>query len=72
MTDYTHLHILELRLSNERARLEGAKSKNEVIMRGVYVDQMLKEIDSERKFLGLPPETLYQGNEDDLLAELFS
>lgn len=63
-----HLDALELRLSHERARLRAAKSPAEARTRGVWVDQIEKEIAAERKHLGLAD--LAEISDDDLLKEL--
>ncbi len=64
-----HLHVLELRLSNERLRLAKAKTISEINYRTVLVDQMTKELSHEKEFIGLEQlnNTL---SDDDLLAEL--
>ena len=46
-----HLNALLLGLSNERARLNEAKSENERVIRGVWVSQIEREIEREEKFL---------------------
>ena len=48
-----HLHVLELRLSNERLRLAKAKTISEINYRTVLVDQMNKELSHEKEFIGL-------------------
>lgn len=53
MKMFDHLNALELRLSNERVRLENSKTAREREMRTVWVTGIEKEIASERKFLGL-------------------
>jgi hypothetical protein len=64
-----HLHVLELRLSNERLRLAKATTISEINYRTVLVDQMIKELSHEKEFIGFEQlnNTL---SDDDLLAEL--
>ena len=50
MNIINHLHALELRLSNERNRLNNAKTENERNLRNVWVKQIEKEIANEIKF----------------------
>lgn len=57
----SHLDALNLRLSNERARLAAAKSEGERALRNVWIAQLEKEVEGEIQFLG---------TDDDLLAEL--
>ena len=66
----THLNTLSLRLSNERARLSQAKTDQEWCMRSVWVEQLEKEIEDERSFLGLNDSERFEGSDDDLLHEL--
>ena len=63
-----HLHILELRLSNERLRLAKAKTLSEINYRTVLIDQMNRELEHEKEFIGL--EQLNNLTDDELLAEL--
>ena len=70
MTDFSHLHALELRLSNEKIRLVNAKSPSEVNHRQVFVDQIAREIVGERKFLNLPVVDAPILSDDDLLDAL--
>ena len=42
------MHALQLRLSNERARLAAATRPGEIAMRKVWVAQIEKEIEQER------------------------
>jgi hypothetical protein len=64
-----HLHVLELRLSNERLRLAKAKTISEINYRTVLVDQMNRELSHEKEFIGLEQlnNTL---SDDELLMEL--
>ena len=64
-----HLHVLELRLSNERLRLAKAETISEINYRTVLVDQMNRELSHEKEFIGL--EKINNSlSDDDLLAEL--
>lgn len=65
----THLNALQTRLSHERSYLAKAKSDHERALRQVWIAQIEKEIDGERKFLGLTDE-LPKMSDDELLAEL--
>ena len=72
MTDLTHLDALQLRLSNERARLATASGKDRDL-RAVWIAQMEREIDAEYVHLGL----INEGDsvfltDDELVAELLS
>lgn len=51
--DLSHLHAIELRLSNERIRLSQAKTEQERQLRKVWVEQTEKELDAEYRFLGI-------------------
>ena len=71
MTDRTHLHALELRLSNERMHRAAARTDSEQELRSVWISQLQREIAGERAFLGLPPEEkLPEMTLDEILAEL--
>lgn len=67
----THLNALMVSLSNERARLESSKTEGEKKLRAVWVSQLEKEVEQERKFLGLSddPKDI---SDDDLLNELMN
>jgi len=68
----THLDALELRLSNERLYLSAAKTENERNLRRVWITQIEKEIECEKKFLLLTEEELNPTDEEllkDLLRE---
>jgi len=68
-----HLHALELGLYHEKQRLAAAKSESERQLRQVWVNQRQKEIDGERKFLGLSPvDSTVALTDDELLAALGS
>lgn len=61
-----HLSALQLRLSNERIRLNQATNKGEIELRSVWVKQLEKEVQGEFEFLN-------QHNvmsDDELLKEL--
>ncbi len=64
---HAHLDALNVRLSNERARLASAKTPKEVEARKVTVAQVEKEIEGELKFLGLTVETASDLSDDELL-----
>lgn len=72
--DKTHLNALELHLSNERVRLSNATTESEKAMRKVWVAQLEKEIDCEKKLLNTQPETMDLGDMDltdeELLRQL--
>ena len=74
--DLSHLNVLEIKLSHERARLANAKTSREKERRTVWVSQLEKEVAGEKKFLGLieSKETEQYKNLTDaeLLAVLFS
>ena len=61
----THLESLQLRLSNERARLAAAKTEGERNLRAVWVAQLEREIAGENAFAALQPMSV-----EDLLREL--
>jgi hypothetical protein len=71
MTTTTHLDALELGLSNERIRLANAKTKSEESIRTVWVKQYEKEIEDEKKFLGIVEPDLSDMSDNDLLAALW-
>lgn len=62
-----HLDSLELRLSNERIRLNQAKTTQEVKSRKVWIKQIEKEIKDEKEFLSL---SIEENLSDDELLEL--
>ena len=64
----SHLSALELRLSNERARLANAKTTQERELRRVWIAQIEKEIDREIEFIGKVAES--DMTDDALLAAL--
>lgn len=70
MIDKSHLHALELRLSNERARLANSTTENESKWRQILVAGIEKEIAGEKKFLGIS-ESTNEITDDELLNELF-
>lgn len=70
MTDRSHLNALELRLSHERERLAAEKRADRRKLRAVWVAQIEREIESERRFLGLNNEAVIEMSDDELLAEL--
>lgn len=62
-----HLIALMSNLSNEKNRLNNAKSENEKQLRQVWVNQLEKEIAGEIGFL-----EKNNISDDELLAELFA
>jgi hypothetical protein len=60
-----HLNALQLRLSNERARLANAKTTQEKAARAVWVAQIEREVAAEAGFAA-PSEM----SDDELFAEL--
>lgn len=65
MDTFSHLHALEERLANERARLSTSKSEAETRLRTLWVSQIEKEIEDEKRFLSLP-----EMSADELLKAL--
>ena len=63
----THLVALMNNLSNEKVRLNNAKTENEKQLRQVWVNQLEKEIAGEIGFL-----EKNNISDDELLAELFA
>jgi hypothetical protein len=66
MYDTTHLHALELRLSNERMRLFKATNPVEIELRSVWVQQAEKEIKGEIEFLASKGITVQQASVGDI------
>jgi hypothetical protein len=62
-----HLNALMANLNREQARLDNAKSENEIAMRTVWVNQLKKEIAAEKEFIGYFECKI---SDDELLAEL--
>ena len=69
MTKLTHLHALNLNLSNERIRLSNAKTDGEIELRSIWIEQLEKEIAGEETFLEI---NKFYISDDDLLADLLS
>lgn len=63
----SHLNALQLRLSNERMRLQDAKSSGERELRAVWVKQLEKEIQGEIEFTNTK-----EISDDELLTELMN
>ena len=61
-----HISALQLRLSNERIRLNQATNKDEIALRSVWVKQMEKEVQGEIEFLNQCDDL----TADELLKEL--
>lgn len=70
MIDAQHLNALNLNRSHERMRLHLATNPKEREMRTVWIAGLDREIAGERAFLGLPPETAIDLDDDALLREL--
>lgn len=64
-----HLSALQLRLSNERARLAAATRPGEISMRKVWVAQIEKEIAQERVHV-IPEARNIDMTDDELLEQL--
>lgn len=63
----THLDTLQLRLSNERMRLNAAKTERERTMRKVWIAQLEREIAGEAAFLA---DHSTKQTDEQLLADL--
>ncbi len=66
----SHLDALNLRLSHERVHLSNAKTDNERQMRRVWIAQIEKEIESEKKFLNMSERNDTHMSDEDLLRAL--
>lgn len=66
--DKSHLIALLEGLGRKREALAQAKTEAERTLRQVFVDQTLREIAQEEKFLGIPP--VPDMDDDEILAEL--
>lgn len=64
-----HLSALQLRLSNERARLAAATRPGEIELRRVWVAQIEKEIEQERAY-ATPEARNIEMSDDELLEQL--
>ena len=64
-----HLSALQLRLSNERARLAAATRPGEIELRKVWVAQIEKEIAQERIY-ATPEARNIEMSDDELLEQL--
>lgn len=71
MTDFSHLHALETRLSHERIR-QAKASGQELALRNIWVAQMEREIAAEKRFLGLDASFDDSMTDEELLAELLA
>lgn len=69
-----HLDALYLSRSNEKRRLDAAKTQAERELRTVWLAQIDKEIEGERKFLGMEPDFVsnLSIDDDELLNSLFN
>lgn len=71
MKNTSHLKALEIRLSHEREYLSQSKTDMERRMRQVWIDGITKEIEDEKKFLGIGVEdTANDMTDEELLIEL--
>lgn len=70
MHDESHLNALRLRLSNERIRLSNEKTESGKALRRVWVNQIEKEIESEKAFLGISESAESTLSDAELLTEL--
>ena len=66
---YSHLHALELRLSNTQRRAVSCKP-HQATFWAVEIAQIKKEIASEYKFLGIVPVAIEAMSDDELLSAL--
>jgi hypothetical protein len=66
---YSHLHALELRLSNTQRRAASGKP-HQATFWAVEIAQIKREIASEYKFLGAVPAVVSDMSDDDLLSAL--
>lgn len=64
-----HLSALQLRLSNERARLAAATRPGEIELRKVWVAQIEKEIEQECAYF-MPEARNIEMSDDELLEQL--
>lgn len=72
MKETSHFDALNVRLSHERSYLVEAKTEQEKELRKVWITQIEKEIEVEKKFLGINDIGTNESNSDeDLLSELF-
>ena len=67
----THLHAIELRLSNTKRRAANCKP-HQVLFWALEISQIEKELAGEYKFLGIAPPAPCESTEDQLLAELLA
>ncbi len=71
MSDFSHLNALELRLSHEREYLARERTEDGKKIRRVWMSQIEKEIELERKLLGLPDNSdEIEMSDEELLAAL--
>lgn len=68
MINTDHLNALEIRLSHEREYLSVAKTKLEKDMRQVWINGITKEINEEKKFLGIEDKEINMTDEELLKA----
>lgn len=69
--DRSHLDALELRLSHEREYLRSATRESERALRRVWIQQIEREIEGEKRFLKIRESAVpVDLSDDELLAEL--
>ncbi|MEK4025458.1 hypothetical protein [Sporosarcina sp. FSL W7-1283] len=70
MFNRSHLNTLKIKLSNEMIYLKKAKSINEKVLRIIRIDEIEKEIEREKKLLGIK-EVKIKTTENKSLFKLF-
>ena len=70
--DTSHLSALEAHLSRERVRLQESRNDRERELRSVWVSQLEKEIEGEKKFLGIEDSKLELDLSDEELLKLLN
>ncbi|WP_421930056.1 hypothetical protein [Nitratireductor rhodophyticola] len=71
LSDLSHLSALELRLFNEKRRLQAATRQQEIELRTIWVQQIEKEIAEERERLKITATgPAVPMTDDELLAAL--
>jgi hypothetical protein len=71
--DTAHLAALHAGLSHEKARLVAARTLGERGLRAVWVSQCEKQIEAERRFLGLSDDLAGEAlTDDELLTALLA
>jgi hypothetical protein len=70
MTDFSHLNAIEERLHRETMRFMSATNEQDRQFRFSQVKQAERELEGERKFLGIDAPIAHPLTDDELLAEL--